>query len=155
MYPRSIYMITHLPTGRKYIGSSHNVEARIKKHLYALRKGTHPVEDMQADYDRFGEKYSYAIIGKINDKSEDHKEYDCMMEFHSHLQSQGYNYKDMRRPRISTEEELLDMVRSSANPALTTKLATVMCTILLLKQEVEDLTKMILVPGLCDGRGGD
>ena len=155
MYPRSIYMITHLPTGRKYIGSSHNVEARIKSHLYALRKGTHPVEDMQADYDRFGEKYSYAIIGEINDKSEDHKEYDCMMEFHSHLQSQGYNYKDMRRPRITTEEEILDMVRSSSNPVLAAKLATVMCSMLLLKTQVEDLMKVVAEQGLCAEGGGD
>ena len=104
MYPRSIYEITHLATGRKYVGSSTDVTKRWKKHLWELQKGIHPVEAMQRDYDRLGKEYSFAIIGQIADESEDHKEYDCMIERESNIRGRGYNYKDRKCPKKSSIE---------------------------------------------------
>lgn len=143
MYPRSIYEITHLPTGRKYVGSSTDVMKRWKKHLWELQKGIHPVEAMQRDYDRFGNEYSFAIIGQIADESEDHKEYDCMIERQSNIKGFGYNYKDRKCPRKSTsdlKEEMLEAVRNSKDPERALKVATAVCYFCLLKQTIEEIT---------------
>lgn len=143
MYPRSIYEITHLPTGRKYVGSSTDVMKRWKKHLWELQKGIHPVEDMQRDYDQYGNEYSFAIIGRIADESEAHKEYDCMIERRSNIKGHGYNYKDRKCPRESTadlEKKLLETVRNSKNPERTAKYATAVCYWLLAMQIIEELT---------------
>ena len=113
MYPRSIYEITHQPTGRIYVGSSQTPDTRLKAHLSALRNGRHPVEDMQADFDELGGDYSFSIIGEIKDESENHKEYDCMVERNSNVRGHGYNYKDKKCPRKSNETQLLDLIRCS------------------------------------------
>lgn len=152
MYPRSIYEITHIPTGRRYVGSSSDVMKRWKKHLWELQKGIHPVEDMQSDYDQLGGEYSFAIIGQIADESEDHKEYDCMLDRYSNMRGHGYNYKDKKCPRVTTammEKRLLETVRNSENPERTAKIATAICYAYLLKQSIEELTgtKAIILRG--------
>ena len=58
-----VYMILHNPTGRMYIGQSTKVEQRIKHHMTMLRAGKHPVEDMQKDFNEFGEDYTITILG--------------------------------------------------------------------------------------------
>ena len=92
-YPRGVYVIQHIPTGKVYVGSSVNPDHRIKQHLLALRRGGHVVEDMQADYDRYGEDYSFTVIDSIASPSERHKEYDWMEKYGSYRRECGYNYK--------------------------------------------------------------
>lgn len=93
-FPRMIYSITHNPTGRTYVGSSKDAQARIKSHLYALRRGTHPVQDMQADFDTYGEDYTFLELEQINSWEERRKEYDWMVRLESNVKGKGYNYKD-------------------------------------------------------------
>jgi CRISPR/Cas system CMR-associated protein Cmr1 (group 7 of RAMP superfamily) len=143
MYPRSIYKITHIPTGRVYVGSSHNPEFRLKSHLSALRNGRHPVEDMQADFDELGENYNFSIIGRIEDESEDHKEYDCMLECNSNMRGIGYNYKDKKCPRITPEDQLLEIIEKSDNPALTTKVATIICLTMHIQEQMKELAQIV------------
>lgn len=143
MYPRDIYEITHLPTGRKYVGSSTDVMKRWKKHLWELQKGIHPVEAMQLDYDRFGKEYSFAIIGHIADESEDHKEYDCMVERQSNIKGFGYNYKDRKCPKQSTadlNQNMLEAIRKSKDPEKALKVATAVCYFSLLNQTIKEIT---------------
>lgn len=143
MYPRSIYEIKHLQTGRMYIGSSNDVMKRWKRHLWELQSGSHPVEEMQRDYDRYGDEYSFSIIGHIADESEDHKEYDCMLERCSNVRGLGYNYKDKKCPRATTammEKRLLEIVRNSKNPDRTAKIATAICYAVLFKKSIEEVT---------------
>lgn len=143
MYPRSIYEITHLPTGRKYVGSSTDVTKRWKRHLWELQKGIHPVEAMQLDYDRFGNEYSFAIIGQIADESEDHKEYDCMIERQSNIKGLGYNYKDRGLPKKSTEElkkEMFEAIRKSKDPERSLKVAMAVSYFCLLEQTIKEIT---------------
>lgn len=142
MYPRSIYVITHVPTGRRYVGSSNDVGKRWKRHIWELEKGIHPVEDMQRDYDLLGGKYDFAVIGQINDESEAHKEYDCMIERRSNIRGRGYNYKDRKCPRESTadmEKRLLEAVRNSEDRVKATKVATAIISGVLLQKSIEDL----------------
>lgn len=143
MYPRDIYEITHLPTGRKYVGSSTDVMKRWKRHLWELQKGIHPVEAMQRDYDRFGKEYSFAIIGQIVDESEDHKEYDCMIERKSNIKGFGYNYKDRKCPRESTEDlenKMLEAVRNSKDPEKALKVAKAVIYFYLATKSIEEIT---------------
>lgn len=93
-HPRVIYMITHNVTKRMYIGSTNDYQARITNHLYKLRGHYHDVEDMQADFDKYGEDYTFQIIGKINNITENYKEYEAMDKYGSCNRAIGYNYKD-------------------------------------------------------------
>lgn len=92
--PRQIYAIRHEPTQKMYIGSSANVCSRFKAHISHLRRGTHPVEDMQADFDRYGGDYQLFILGEIQTFSERSLEYGWMIRYATYDRRHGYNYKD-------------------------------------------------------------
>ncbi len=87
---RNVYVIRHKVTDRMYVGSSKNVNRRISAHINALRRGKHPVEDMQKDFDIYGENYIFEIFEET-----DHKfEYRLMDRYNSRIRGIGYNYKD-------------------------------------------------------------
>lgn len=93
-FPRKIYAIQHNKTKRMYIGSSKDVQSRYKAHIYKLKAGKHPVEDMQSDYDEYGENYSVFILEEITERSERYKEYEWMLKYNTLERGNGYNYKD-------------------------------------------------------------
>lgn len=93
-YSIKIYAIKHNVTNRIYIGSSKNADRRIYSHLSALRGHRHKVEDMQADFDKYGEDYTITILEEINNFEEHRKEYEWMKKYKSHIRGIGYNYKD-------------------------------------------------------------
>lgn len=94
-YRRKIYAIQHNVTKRIYVGMSKNVIARYKAHLHKLRSGKCHIEDMQNDFDLYGEDYSLFIIDDITDYKDRLKEYDWMIKYKSHIRGTGYNYKDV------------------------------------------------------------
>lgn len=51
-----IYSITQLSTGRQYIGSTKDIEARKRKHFYSLSKGNHHNAFLQRAYDKTGKQ---------------------------------------------------------------------------------------------------
>ena len=63
----TVYAIRHKPTGRIYVGSTGNLEARIATHMSKLRNHKHPCRAMQADFDVYGDNYDVAILyqGKV------------------------------------------------------------------------------------------
>lgn len=93
-FPRKVYLIRHENTGRIYIGSSSQPEKRFLKHMHCLRTGTHSVEDMQKDFNEYGQNFTFTVIDEILDSSETSKEYRWMNSFRSHIRGVGYNYKD-------------------------------------------------------------
>lgn len=95
--PRMVYLIRHNKTNRIYIGSSSNPERRFKTHLYNLRSGCHIVEDMQSDYNNYGEDYSFLILDEIKTWEEREKEYEWMKKYDSTNRAIGYNYKDHKK----------------------------------------------------------
>jgi uncharacterized protein YeeX (DUF496 family) len=103
-----VYCIKHNKTGKEYIGRSGSCERRIKEHMSRLRKGKHPVEDMQADYDKFGEDYTITVIGKITDYRDISTEFELMNEHGSYIRGKGYNYKDRCFPRWKRRSEKND-----------------------------------------------
>lgn len=97
IFPRSIYAIQHNITKRIYIGSSANPETRYLNHLYRLRAGHHDVEEMQRDYNEYGEDYSLFILEEIKKWEERVKEYEWMRKYNSTDKEFGYNYKDREK----------------------------------------------------------
>jgi group I intron endonuclease len=60
-----IYKITCLATNKIYIGSSFDVEARIKKHFTQLEKNKHINQHLQSSYNLYGKsKFIWDIIEK-------------------------------------------------------------------------------------------
>lgn len=53
--PSGVYTITCIPTGRKYVGSSVNVQRRWYCHKNALKKGKHKNVLLQRAWDKYGE----------------------------------------------------------------------------------------------------
>ena len=127
-FPRYVYAIKHNITGKVYVGSTKNLKTRINSHLLLLRNHKHPVEDLQADYDKFGENFTITVEDEIEFYSEKDKEYEWMEKYQSHIREHGYNYKDKhfaerlpeRRSMYVTENEraLLNMIRNSGDPAV-------------------------------------
>lgn len=92
--PREVYVIRNLITGKVYVGSSYNIKGRLRRHLVALRGGKHSVEDMQKDYNEYGELFLISVVDKINTYNEKYKEYEWMKRLNSYKREVGYNYKD-------------------------------------------------------------
>lgn len=119
-FPRKVYLIRHENTGRIYIGSSSKPERRYLAHMYHLKAGTHPVEDMQKDFNNYGSNFTFTVIDEIQDSSEASKEYQWMKEFKSFIRGVGYNYKDkaMKNTHVvneageATEETMLNEIYS-------------------------------------------
>lgn len=93
-YPRVVYKITHTVTKRMYIGSTARFEKRISEHMTALRLHRHNVEDMQKDFDEYGDNFTVEILDEIKSIAECKKEYEYMDKFDSCIRGVGYNYKD-------------------------------------------------------------
>lgn len=94
LIPCVIYKITHNVTNRAYIGSSGKLKERLHVHFNKLKLGKHSIEDMQSDYDTYGNNFTVEIIGKIDDYKDKDKEFTAMEKYHTHIRGQGYNYKD-------------------------------------------------------------
>ncbi len=65
-----IYKITNNQTGSVYVGSSENLNKRIPKHFYELRKGKHVNNKLQKDFNIFGEENFIVSIILYCEKSE-------------------------------------------------------------------------------------
>lgn len=106
--PKVIYAIQHRKTGRIYVGSSQKLEERLHAHLLALKNGTHPVELMQEDADKYGLDYEFFILDKYESCRESKKEYEWMVKLNTGDPKCGYNYKDAhfrnrRKPIVFSE----------------------------------------------------
>lgn len=105
-YPRKVYAIRHEVTNRVYIGSSCHVDRRFTEHLAALRANRHPVNDMQADFDRYGEKFTVTVLDHIASDREKDKEFEWMDKNRSWVRGVGYNYNDRKwSSRIKDSED--------------------------------------------------
>lgn len=104
-YPRKVYAIRHNVTNRVYIGSSCHIDKRFAEHISALRAHRHPVEDMQADFDRYGDDFSLTVLDHIGTEADKNKEYEWMKKNQSYIRGIGYNYNDRKWLGIDTEEE--------------------------------------------------
>lgn len=104
--PRKIYAIQHNVTKRIYIGSSKNPSERYLNHINRLKNGKHTVEDMQKDFDEYGEDFSLFIIDEITTFQDRKKEYEWMKKYKSNIRGIGYNYKDHEKKVLHSKYDV-------------------------------------------------
>ncbi len=63
---QAVYAITHVATGRHYVGSSRDVRARWKAHTHMLRKGEHHSPHLQRAWSMYGEEsFAFAVLERV------------------------------------------------------------------------------------------
>lgn len=63
---RGVYVIRNLKTNRVYIGSSDHVDRRLAQHRGQLNNGTHPISNLQIDWDIGGpEMFCCEILQEV------------------------------------------------------------------------------------------
>ena len=112
-----IYCIKHNVTGKEYIGRTGAFEKRIAYHMSLLRNGKHIVEDMQSDYDKYGEDYTITVLDEITDKEQRKREHELMLSRGSHIRGKGYNYKDECN-RCRTRRKAENETKCRKNPII-------------------------------------
>jgi hypothetical protein len=64
-FKHNIYVLTYLPTGKKYVGKTgYNDDGKVRLHFHInkLQHGVHPSKQFQADYEKYGgDKESFKI----------------------------------------------------------------------------------------------
>lgn len=102
-YPVYIYKLECTKTGRVYIGKTCNPEKRHKQHLFMLKARKHVIEEMQTDFDKYGESsFVFTVLESVNRQpisekaiyTDAEREKQIMLEYRSYLPEFGYNYKD-------------------------------------------------------------
>lgn len=109
-----VYMIHNKANNRVYIGSSKDIERRIKTHKLHLNKGCHSCRLMQKHYDENPNDFEFMILKEINeDKYLTSAERYYIQKHNALSKMYGYNeklptvnfdlYKEIRT--LLTEEE--------------------------------------------------
>ena len=88
-----VYALRHNATGKVYIGSSSCPKERYRHHLNRLRRGAHSVEDLQEDFDKHGEDFTFCILEETFDNRTG-RERCWMAKLKTRDRRYGYNYKD-------------------------------------------------------------
>lgn len=91
-----VYVLTHIPTGKKYVGRSKDPKRRCMSHMNALLSGYHTNKAMLADYQKYGGDYKFEIVSEEHDRigriNSDEKQW--MLKLRTYDERYGYNDKD-------------------------------------------------------------
>lgn len=88
-----VYLITNKVNNKTYVGSSKDINRRIKTHKRELAEGSHNNRKLQKDYDKYGdENFEYTIL----EKDVEHElltayEKYWMYKYNSIVMYKGYN----------------------------------------------------------------
>jgi group I intron endonuclease len=67
-YRSGIYAITHLLSGRRYVGSAVRLVGRFKDHLYMLRKGNHHCRYLQNAWNKYGSgAFRFSVLERCSE----------------------------------------------------------------------------------------
>lgn len=100
----TIYAIQNKVNKKIYVGKTENPQSRIKQHFFNLKSGKHPVEDMQADFNKYGDVFDVFILEEGVAYHDCHNEYKYMKKYRSCEREYGYNYKDHIAKRINFQK---------------------------------------------------
>ncbi len=108
---QEVYVITYLPTGKKYVGKSNDVKTRFEKHLHDLAGRRHPSKGLQADYDTYGggmDAFKVEIAGEQRPSysARDDLEHSTMISLRTYDERYGYNDHDQAMQRVRIENGL-------------------------------------------------
>jgi hypothetical protein len=60
---------------------------------------------MQADFDKYGEDYTFTILEDAIEFKDKGKEYEWMEKYQSNVRGIGYNYKDQKWDRVGRKKK--------------------------------------------------
>jgi group I intron endonuclease len=66
-YWNCVYFIRNIVNGKIYVGATKKGHHRLEQHLSSLKSGTHINEEMQADFDKYGEKAFETLMFNVDD----------------------------------------------------------------------------------------
>lgn len=92
-----VYVIHNITTRRNYVGitTTGEVDYRVEKHMYLLRTHRHTEDDLQRDYDKYGEEsFIWRAIGRFNYEEAKRLEIFFMQVLRTQDRRYGYNCKD-------------------------------------------------------------
>lgn len=107
-----VYVITYLPTGKKYVGRTTNLKDRIQLHMSALRCGRHSSKELQKDYNKFGggkDAFRIEVVGEYQwhvNKVDTDLEFLVMTRLHTYDEQYGYNTHDPAMQLVRRAEGL-------------------------------------------------
>lgn len=108
---QEVYVITYLPTGKKYVGKSNDVKTRFEKHFHDLVGRRHTSKGLQADYDAYGggmDAFKVEIAGEQRPfySAMDDLEHSTMISLRTYDERYGYNDHDQAMQRVRIENGL-------------------------------------------------
>ncbi len=90
-----VYVLTHIPTGKKYVGRTTHPESRRISHYSTLNTGHHQCKALQSDYDNFGHELKFEIVCEnIRDGRKFDTEKKLMVDLKTYDERYGYNTND-------------------------------------------------------------
>lgn len=101
-----VYVMTFLPTGKKYVGKTTMPLAnRLSSHLWRLKHGNHPSKELQADFNAYnGKKDDFTIefvAWQVLQRGQHmDKERQLMVDLKTYDVRYGYNSQDSSMQRL-------------------------------------------------------
>lgn len=89
-----IYVLRNTVTRKIYVGKTNYPLRRYRQHLIHLHTGKHPVADMQADYDEYGDHFQFVVVDTIRSYQDRFKEKAWMRKLKTYERNRGYNYQE-------------------------------------------------------------
>ena len=69
--PMGVYQVQNLVSGKIFIGSNLNLQARINRHKFALKLNSDDIKALQEDYNKYGEEnFSFEILDELKPKDD-------------------------------------------------------------------------------------
>jgi len=112
-----IYLIKNVENQKCYIGSSVNVENRIKNHLYSFRSGGN-FKAMQKEFDEYGENsFVFTIVEKVTNANTIKEREDFYIDKFN-TKKNGYNIrgaavKGWNNVGVCLNDDVFDMLQES------------------------------------------
>lgn len=111
-----VYSITCTANGRVYIGSSMNIRQRWTTHKSWLRKGTHNIPLLQADWTEYGEvAFEFALLADIEERA---RRYQVEEQFIEAQMAKGDCYNTSACSRVAGGYTFTDEQRQHVSDAL-------------------------------------
>lgn len=100
-----IYKITCVPTGKVYVGSAIDLQARRSVHLYELRRGTHHSRYLQRAWDKYGEgSFVFEVIELVLSPFLTDREQYWLNKLQSFDPTRGFNLRRIAQSNLGLKK---------------------------------------------------
>ena len=111
-----IYLIENKTNNKKYVGSSIEINVRIMKHKYSLRRNYHANNYLQNSYNKYGEdNFEFSVLTLCDETELIDKENYYINKFNSNDLTVGYNLATVNEFRRNNYNEEVKIKNSKYN----------------------------------------